>query len=154
MLDIRIKNILIHQDYNSLLASKDKFIWRHPNGQDEYDGPTMLYLLLQKIKPYKLVLARKYKHNLRNATSAQFNHNIQHLIYYMRTQYNSIIDQGGSHDDYLYDIFTSLQTSSNSNFNDWIGRLLDDWESDVPTDSDKLTTISITKYTNMKAVGT
>jgi len=69
MLAIRIKNILIHQDYNSLLSSKDKFIWRHPNGQDEYDGLIMLYLLLQKIKPSKLVLARKYKHNLRNATS-------------------------------------------------------------------------------------
>ena len=37
MLAIRLKKILVHSDYTSLMASKEKFIWKHENGQEEYN---------------------------------------------------------------------------------------------------------------------
>lgn len=47
----RLRNILTKSSWYALMARKTDFSWTCSDGEVLYDGPTMLYMLIQKAKP-------------------------------------------------------------------------------------------------------
>ena len=154
----RIEASLDHQSLKSLMLEKRQFQWRDVTGTTNNDGPTMLYLILSKINPSVRVGISTLKTNLASATLPKFRHDVAELLDYMKLQFNQIIQDGGSHNDYTLNLYTALLTSNNDEFLKFVSILKDDWECDTGNDPDQVTADflrekALTKYNNMLQSG-
>ena len=71
------------------------------------------------------------------------------MLEYMQDKYSKILQAGGSHEDYLMDLYNALLTTRNGVFRDVIQRSKDAWECGADETPDKLITLATEKYNNM-----
>ena len=112
------KRIIVHLktvDLEILKNQAAKYTWSNAD-KDELDGPTMLWLLLQTCNPSTRIGVSELKTDLRNATSAKFQHDVKRLTDYLSSKYREIEEKYQEHQDYHLDLFNALQTVPNPNF--------------------------------------
>ena len=122
MIVLRILNIITKSSWSSLLATKNDFTWTTNTGQVECDGPTMLYLIMKKVRPTTIIDLFTHKQIIKYIVSANFEDNVQKMVDYMKVNYDAIQELGGSHDDSLLDIFQELSTVKNRSFTYLVSR--------------------------------
>ena len=89
------------------------------------DGPTMLQILVQSINPTTRVDVSNYKLAIQNSKILDHAGNMKEMLEDMDTNFQHIIRQKHTHDDYGMHLFTSMLTSKNEEFNSMIQRLKD-----------------------------
>ena len=114
----------------------------------EYDGPTILWLLLQSSNPSTRVGVSELKADLRQADSAKFKHNVKDLTDYMSSKYREIQEKEQQHQDYLLDLFNALKTVPNSDFASFVRDERQAWEIGGTKDADQLIAEALTIYNN------
>ena len=87
-------------DYEVLKNKSSIFTWSG-QGDEEVDGLTFLWILLQMCNPFTRVGVAELKDDLRKATSAKFQHNMKTLMDYMSLKYRNIQEKGQTHEDYV-----------------------------------------------------
>ena len=147
MIAKRILRRLKAADYKILKNRELKYKWAG-NGKVEYDGPTILWLLLQSCNPSTRVGVSELKTDLREANSAKFKHNVKDLTDYMSSKYREIQEKGQQHQDYLLDLFNALKTVPNSDFAAFVRDERQAWEIGGTKDADQLIAESLTIYNN------
>ena len=105
MISLQIQNIITKESWASLLATKNDFTCTTNTGQVKWDVPTMLYLLMNKVRPTTMVDIVTHKQKIKYILSANFEDNFQKMLDYMKGHYDEIQELGGSHYDYLLAIF-------------------------------------------------
>ena len=113
---MRLQNVISRTSWGSLLASKSSFTWTDSSGEEQYDGPTMLFILVSKVRPSTKIDVQLYKSRIRSAHAAKFGNNIQRLVDHVRTNYDAIVDIGGEYNDLIGDLFTILSTAKTLHF--------------------------------------
>ena len=80
MISKQIEGSLDKTSFKILLAQKI-FIYTVPiTGAQEFDGPTMLLLIVNSINPTTRVGASNYKKEIQNATLKKFSNNVQEMV--------------------------------------------------------------------------
>ena len=143
----RILGRLKAADYKILKNKESKYKWSG-HGKVEYDGPTILRLLLQSCNPSTRVGVLELKTDLREADSAKFKHNVKDLTDYMSSKYREIQEKGQQHQDYLLDLFNALKTVPNSDFAAFVRDERQAWEIRGTKDADQLIAKCLTIYNN------
>ena len=154
MIAKRLTASLDKPSLKSLMLEKSKFTWTENNGVQNYDGPTMLWLLLSKINPSVRVGISNLKTNLQTANMPAHKHDVVALLDYMHDKYTRIYQNNGQHGDYTLNLYTALLTANNDEFKTFINNLQDEWETspsadDDVTSSEYLRTKALQKYNNM-----
>ena len=72
-------------DYEVLKNKAKQFTWSG-HGDEEIDGPTILWTLLQTCNPSPRIGVAELKDDLRKATSAKFQNNVETLMDYMSSK--------------------------------------------------------------------
>ena len=147
MIAKRILGRLKAADYKILKNKESKYKWKG-NGKVEYDGPTILWLLLQSSNPSTRVGVSELKTDLREATSAMFKHNVKDLTDHMSSKYREITEKGQQHKDYLLDLFKALKTIPNADFASFVRDERQAWEIGGEKDADQLIAEALTIYNN------
>ena len=147
MIAKRILGRLKAADYKILKNKESKYKWTG-NGKVEYDGPTILWLLLQSCNPSTRVGVSELKTDLRQATSAKFKHNVKDLTDYMSSKYREITEKGQQHQDYLLDLFNALKTVPNADFASFVRDERQAWEIGGEKQADQLIAEALTIYNN------
>ena len=147
MIAKRILGHLKAADYKILKNKEAKYKWTG-NSKVEYDGPTILWLLLQSSNPSTRVGVSELKTDLREATSAKFKHNVKDLTDYMSSKYREIWEKVQQHQDYLLDLFNALKTVPNGDFASFVRDERQAWEIGGNKDADQLIAESLTIYNN------
>ena len=86
MIAKQILGCLKAADYKILKNKESKYKWTG-HGKVEYDGPTILWLLLQSCNPLTCVRVSELKTDYCQATLAKFKHNVKYLTDYMSSKY-------------------------------------------------------------------
>lgn len=147
-----IKNILTDRGYLELLLSKDEFTFA--DGDDiEFDGPTMLFLLIQKIDPSTIVGLDVILDSLEEAKLGDHKNDVDQMLTEMESKYNVLKDNDQAPRNILKILFRALKSGQNDTFNKFIQRLEDDVDSGIGPNRnitpDLLISASRTKYNNM-----
>jgi hypothetical protein len=151
MIALRLQNIITKASWASLLAAQNDFTWTNSTGQVEWDGPTMLFILMKKVRPTTMVDIVTHKQKIKSIVSGNFEDNVQKMLDYMKSNYDAIQELGGSHDDYLLDIFQALSTVKNRAFSDFVSRERTEWFRDKTITPDTLITDALAQYNNLVA---
>ena len=113
------------------------------------DGPTMLQIIVQSINPTTRVGVSQYKLAIQNSKISDHAGNMKDMLDDMETNYQHIIRQKHTHDDYVMHLFTAMLTSKNEEFNQMIQRSKDEWELGTDVTSDALIKTAVVKYNNL-----
>ena len=154
MIAKRITASLDKPPLKSLMLEKSKFTWAENKGVQNYDGPTMLWLILSKINLSVCVGISNLKSNLQTANMPAHKHDVVALLDYMHDKYTRIYQNNGHHGDYTLNLYTALLTANNDKFKSCINNLKDEWETSPSADDDVasiefLRTKALQKYNNM-----
>ena len=147
MIARRIMGRLKTADFEILKNQASKYTWSNDE-KEEMDGPTMLWLLLQACNPSTRVGVSELKTDLRNATSAKFQHDVKKLTDYMSSKFREIEEKGQKHEDYHLDLFNALQTVPNPDFAAFVRDERQAWEIGGDKPSSQLIAESLTIYNN------
>ena len=128
MIGQRIWNSLSQQAQTSLQTHMKKVLWKTASGEDFYDGPTMLQIIIKAINPSTRVGVTTLKDQLRAITLPGHNHNVSEMFSHQTRIYNEILQRGGTHDDIMYDTFKALGTTTNDEFETFVKDLKSKWE--------------------------
>ena len=125
-----VKNSITTEAYESLLIEKEKFAFVDAaTGLIKYDGPTLLWILIHKIEPDNVLGLEMWRRNLASAKLHEHGNDVGRLLNAMQTLYRKIKNNGKTHDSYRDNISSALTSGPNSAFNDWMQRIIDDYES-------------------------
>jgi hypothetical protein len=149
MIGQRIYNSLNPSSLASLKSKENLYLWKTDEGEEFYDGVTMLQILVEKVKPSTRVGIIALKDKIRAARLANFNHNVCDMLDHMNDTYLEIVCSGGKHEDMIMDLFTSLLSSKNEIFNSYIQRTKDNWEVGKDYEVDEIITSAVEKFNNM-----
>ncbi len=150
MIAKRILGSISTSSKKTLFTKKKDFAWMDDaTGEYNYDGPTILHILMSSVNPNTRVGVTGLKEKIRTAKMGAFNHNVKDLLTDIASNYNMIVEQGFSHDDVVMDTFKALLTSTNVEFNSYIQRHKDAWEEGKTFTLDGLSIDAINKYNNM-----
>jgi hypothetical protein len=149
MIGQRLYNSLDSTSLASLKSKENFYLWKSDDGEEFYDGVTMLQILVEKVKPSTRVGIIALKDKIRACRLANFNHNVSDMLDHMNDTYLEIVRSGGKHDDMIMDLFTSLLSSKNEIFNSYIQRSKDNWEVGQDYEVDEIITSAVEKYNNM-----
>ena len=147
MIAERIKGYLKLSDWENLQNDSGDFTWNGTYGV-ESDGPTMLWHLLRRCNPSTRVGVSGLKTMLRDTRSPQFKHDVVKMTDFMQKQYKKILEKGFKHDDYLLDLYNSLQSVPNEAFQKWITDDKQSWELGDPKTPSELISNAVTLYNN------
>ena len=86
-------------------------------GEYIYDGYIILYIFIASVNLNTRVGIRGLKEKIRVAKMSAFNHNVNELLTDITSKYNLIVEQGILYDDIIMDIFNTLFTRKNVEFN-------------------------------------
>ena len=120
MIALRVKGYMTAADWENLRNDKDLFTWNKTGSGHEMDGPTIIWKLLQTCNPSTRVGVENLKDNIRNVTSAKFNHDVQKLTDYLKKNYREIREKSMDYDDYLTQVYRALGTVPNAPFQSWV----------------------------------
>ena len=149
MIGQRIYNSLSPSSLASLKSKENLYLWKSEEGEEFYDGVTMLQILVEKVKPSTRVGIIALKDKIRASRLANFNHNVCDMLDHMNDTYLEIVRSGGKHEDMVMDLFTSLLSSKNEIFNSYIQRTKDNWEVGKDYEVDEIITSAVEKFNNM-----
>jgi hypothetical protein len=149
MIGMRIFNSLSEESKKSLRSKSELWKWISTDGEEFYDGVTMLQILVTKVKPSTRVGLTDLKDKIRSAKLTNFSDNVADMLDHMNETYLEILKSSGSHEDFLMDIFNALLTSKNDVFKAFIQRSKDDWETGEDIEADQLIATATEKYNNM-----
>ena len=149
-----VENMLTAQGFTDLLMAKDKFAYVcATSGEEKYDGPTMLFLVLQKIDPNTVVGLDGILKKLENVKLGDHGNNVDTMLTYMEKLYKNLKDNGRPPENYRRLIFDALKTGPNHDFSLWVKHVHDEVNSGIghnaSIDADKLIIASRSKYNNM-----
>ena len=150
MIAKRILGSISTSSKKTLFTKKKDFAWMdNVTGKYNYDGPTILHILMSSVNPNTRVGFTGLKEKIRAAKMGAFNHNVKDLLTDIGSNYNMIVEQGFSHNDVVMDTFKALLTSTNVEFNLYIQHHKDAWEEGKTFTLDGLSIDAINKYNNM-----
>jgi hypothetical protein len=149
MIGMRIFNSLSDESKKSIRSKSALWSWTSEDGEQFYDGVTMLQILVTKVKPSTRVGLTDLKDKIRSAKLVNFSENVADMLDNMGDNYLEILKSSGSHEDYLMDLFTALLSTKNDVFKSFIQRQKDDWETGKDLDADELIAAATEKYNNM-----
>jgi hypothetical protein len=149
MIGMRIFNSLNDESKKSIRSKSALWSWTSVDGEQFYDGVTMLQILVTKVKPSTRVGLTDLKDKIRSAKLSNFSENVADMLDNMGDNYIEILKSSGSHEDYLMDLFNALLSTKNDVFKAFIQRQKDDWETGTDLEPDELVAIATEKYNNM-----
>ena len=154
VINMIIKNGISSSGYGDLLLQKDKFAFQdNATGQLKLDGPTMVFLIFQKIDPNTVVGMDSVLKRMENVKLGDFSNDVDQMLSEMETSYRILQDNNRPPENYRRLLLDALITGPNHVFNEWIQRITDDIEAGFGTNvnvpADKLIIASRTKYNNM-----
>jgi len=135
----------------TLFTKKNHFTWldNDNTGNNIYDGPSILFLLMESVNPNTRVGVSDLKAKIRTTRMEAFEHNVSDMLDEIESSYNQITELGYKHDDIVMDTFDSILSSKNQIFRDLIQRTKDDWEMGKDMELSELAATAMTKYNNM-----
>ena len=125
------------------------YTWKDSAGQIFLDGALMLQIIMDHINPSTRVGVTHLKDTLRASRLANHSYNVLSLTDKMEKTYQEILSRGGSHDDYLKDLFDALASGKNKDFNTFIAGEKTKWERGEDIETHKLINDAVTIYNNM-----
>ena len=150
MIAKRIENSISESSWKTLMLKKLAFTWTDTTtGTVHLDGPTMLYILLSLVNPTTRVGVSELKKLIMKATLPAFKHNVIDMLDDMASNYSRILELGGTHEDYLMNIFDALLTTTNIVFEHFIQSEKNKWEIGDEYTADNLIELATTKYNNL-----
>ena len=126
MIAKRIENSSTTSSWKTLLSKRKHFTWANSDGTANYDGPTILQILISSINSSTRVGVSDLKTSIRTTQLNQFQYNIVDMCDKIMTDYEMINEQGGRHDDIILDLFNSLLSGKYEIFNRFIERSKND----------------------------
>lgn len=150
MIAKRILGSISTSSRKTLFTMKKDFSWLDgTTGEYNYDGPTILHILMASVNPNTRVGVSGLKEKIRMAKMGAFNHNVKDMLTDIASNYNLIVEQGFSHDDIIMDTFNALLTSKNMEFTTYIQRHKDEWEEGKSYTLDAISIDAVNKFNNM-----
>ena len=145
----------ILKDVAIMTLSLNKKHWTWKDGDEEYeDGPTMLKFLFLDLDPSTTINLEKYKTLLENAKLPAYGNCIKTMLSKMQLAYDHIIENDGTHDDFLRHVFKALSTTSNPRFKTYIQQIHDNFITDMDSiTASELMTQSKNMYNNLVKLG-
>ena len=151
MIASRILKSITEASKKALMNKKKEFLWTDPaTGKESLDGPTMLSIILHEINPDTRVGVYDLKKDIMDARLSKFNNNVKEMLDHMDGQYQNIIQQGHSHEDYVMNLFDALLSSKNEEFRQAIRMEKTEWEKGNDVSADSLIFIATAKYNNLR----
>ena len=121
MIANQILGIISTSTRKTLFTKRKDFSWLDTQtGEFNYDGPTILHILIVSVNLSKRVGVTRLKEKIRVARMSVFEHNMKSLLANIASNYNLIVEQGFLHDDIIMDTFNALLKSKNVEFNSYI----------------------------------
>ena len=120
MIATRLLGIFTRESLKKITTKSHEYNWTDTDGQVHQDGPTILFLIMQIINPTTVVGVSGLKMSIQNSSLNKHNHNVLDMFTKMEEDYQSIIGQDATHDDYLLHLFNALETSKNTKFLTWV----------------------------------
>ena len=152
MIGERIWNSLSSQGQSTLQNHAKKYLWKTNNGEQMYDGPTMLKILVTSVNPSSMVGVTNLKEKLRSVTLSGFQHNVVEMFDHQVRIYQEIKQLGKSHEDIVFDTFRALSSTTNSEFDSFVKDLKNYWETNDGQDTltyEELVEKCTAKYNNL-----
>lgn len=152
-----IKNCLTPMGYEDLMLQKEKFTFKG-RGIIELDGPTMLYLLYEKIDPSTTVGLDSVLEAIEDAKLSNYSNDVDKMLTEMESNYKILKENGQAPRNIIKLLFKALKSGSNAVYNDFVQRIEDDVDSGLGVNKnishDDLIVACRTKYNNMHKKGT
>ena len=95
MIGRRIWNSLTQTAQTNLQQHMKKVLWKSDTGEDFFDGPTMLMIIVQAINPSTRVGVTTLKDQIRAINLPGHQHNVIDMFSHQYRLYNEIIQRGG-----------------------------------------------------------
>ena len=149
-----IENGLTPSGFEDLLMKKHLFEFRNATtGEIEFDGPTMLYLVYEKIDPDTIVGLDSIEDKLESSKLGDHGNDVDAMLTAMEALYKTLKDNGRPPRKYRKLLLDALITGPNSSFNAFVQRIIDDIESGIgamaSVTADDVIVASRTRYNNM-----
>ena len=119
--------------YQTIMLKKDEFSWTTVDGIIKYDGPTILKLIFLEINPSTKISLQDYKSVISKASLDGYRNNVSEMLNSMQKAYHHIVENEGTHDDYLLHIIDAIMTSKNKIFKDYMQTFKNRWQDDDAT---------------------
>jgi len=117
MIAYRLQKTVYRTTCENIMTSRREFCWRNPTkGNDDLYGPTIIFILLRKVKINTVCDEIILKNNLHNKRSQDFNNNVSKILDHMTSKYDQIVNNGKVHLDYLHDLLDALYSVENISF--------------------------------------
>ena len=149
MIAKRLQNSIDAASWKSLLQKQDDFAWLNQKGNYDYDGPTMLKILLSTVNPATRVGVKELRKTIRDARLPRYKHDVKAMLDDMQNNYLQILRKEETHDNYEDDVFEALLSSKNDIFRNYIQRLQDECESGKDITPGDIMELALRKYNNM-----
>ena len=149
MIGLKIVNSLTAAALQNLESDKALYTWNDANGDVFYDGPVILQLIMEHIMPSTRVGVSDLKDKLKAVSMANFSHNPRDMLQHMKSVYEEIQEQGGTHEDYLLDVFRALKTAKNDDFLTLVKKQKTDWDTGTDIDVNVLAKQCVLHYNNL-----
>jgi hypothetical protein len=149
-----VKNNMSVTGYDDLLLQKDKFSYHNATtGEMEYDGPTMLFLIFEKVDPSTVVGLNSILKKIENTKLGDYSNNVDSMLTMIETNFEILKENKKAPDSYRRLLLEALVTGPNHQFIQFIDRITDDVESGIGAHAnitpENLIKASHTKYNNM-----
>ena len=116
------------------------------------NGPTKLHLIFDAADSSTTVGISNLKVKLIGATLSDYNGNVKDMLDEIETVHNKIVTNRGSHDNFMLNIFNTLETSKDVKFLKWVEGKRSDWEDDeLEMNETQLIATAVRKYNNIKS---
>jgi hypothetical protein len=114
-----LDNVTDISTLDTIRLEADKFTFTAADGTIKEDGPTKLFLLLNKQDPSTLINIEIHKAAIESATLQQFGNNVNDLIASIQKHHKVIMDNGTEYDPVTYrrHCFKALLSGANDEFN-------------------------------------
>lgn len=150
MIGQRILGSLNRNSLKQLKSKKRQYQWTSSTGETFYDGPTMLQICIEIVRPSTRVGVTSLKDQIRACKLSNFGNNVHEMLNNISSLKEQIEDQGGTHDDIIYDTFAALMTSKNERYCTFISNLQDEWDTGAKDYTlESLSEKCVVKYNNM-----
>ena len=153
MIAKRLQHSIDTASWETLIQHQDDFAWRNARGNLDFDGPTMLKLMLSVINPSTRVGVKELRRKLRTTRLSQFRHNVKDMLKDMNGNYVKILGKKQKHDTFDDDLFEALLSTKNQVFHNFIQRIQDKWETGTDYTPGQIMELALQKYANMSERG-
>ena len=155
-----VENGVSVSSFEDLMLKKSAFMYQNPTSKEiEFDGPTMLFLILNKVDPETVVGLDTVEEKIETAKLSDFKNDVDAMLTDMETNQQILKDnhQPISETRYRKFVLKALQSGPNARFNEFIERIIGDTQSGIGAmahySADEIITAARTRYNNMDEQG-